>query len=102
MYDAGGGGGALRYDTAAMSEAACALRSVTGSLESTAGSAPACGNYGDASPLIAMMIGAFADATARVAAEAALLGDIVDTCSAGIQRTDAQVAAAVLTNGVRP
>ena len=100
MYQTSGGG--LRYDTAAMSEAACALRSVTGSLESTAGSAPACGNYGDASALVAMMMGAFADASARVAAEATLLGNLVDTCSAGMQQADAQVAVDVLTNGVEP
>ena len=95
-------GGALRYDTAAMSGAACALRSITGSLESTAGSAPACGNYGDASGLVALVLGAVADAGARVAAEAALLGNLVDSASAGMQQADAQVAVDVLTNGVRP
>lgn len=100
MYQAAGG--ALRYDTAAMSEAACALRSMTGSLESTAGSAPACGNYGDASALVAMVLGAVADAGARVAAEATLLGNLVDSASAGMQQADAQVAVDVLTNGVQP
>lgn len=99
MYESAGGG-ELRYDPAAMSEAACALRSVTGALESTVDRAPASGSYGDASALVALVMGAFAEAGARVAAEATLLGDLVDSCSAGMQETDAQAAGDVLANGV--
>ncbi len=103
MYSSsGGGGGELRYDNVAMSEAACALRSSTASLDSAGGSAPSGGDYGAAAPLVAAIVGAVSDAGASLAAEASVLAGTVDVVSASMQSTDALQAVDVLRTGRLP
>jgi hypothetical protein len=97
-----GGGGEVRYDNVAMSEAACALRSSTASLDSAGDSVPPGGDYGAAAPLVAAIVGAVSDAGASIGAEASVLADTVDLVGSSMQLTDAQQAVDVLRTGQLP
>lgn len=100
MNEASGGGGGPVLDYAAMSAAAEVLASAAGNLDASGIAKPCVGDLGDAAPLVAAILGAFADTGARVSAEAATIGSTVQVCSAGMQGTDAEQAVAVLRNGV--
>lgn len=96
----GGGGSGPALDYAAMQEAAGSLASAAQGLDSSGTTVPACGSYGDASALVAAILGAYADTGARVTAEALTIADVVNVCSADMQCTDAAQAVQILTNGV--
>ena len=98
----GGVSGELRYDHVAMSEAACALRSSTASLDSAGGSAPSGGDYGAAAALVSAIVGAVSDAGASLAAEASVLAGTIDVVGAGMQSTDAQQVVDLLRTGSMP
>jgi hypothetical protein len=99
MYASEGGGAAMYYDTGAMNASAHELYKIATAIDDTGDSVPACGNYGDAAGLMAVLLAAYADAGARLAAEASLLGEVVEVCSSGMQTVDADQAVQILRTG---
>lgn len=95
--DGGGAGPAMDYG--ALEAARRRLDDAAEVFDAHGLRAPQDGDYGAAGPLVALVLGGYAETAARLAAEASVIGVAIAICSADMQITDSQQAIDLLTPG---
>lgn len=89
----------IGVDFALLGSAQRRLEDAGANLDDLGSQMPSRGDYGAAGPLIELGLAVQAEASARLAAEAAMLGFAVGLCATDLGYTDAQQAVDIITIG---